>query len=78
MAPKKSVTIIAAWISVIAVIILAIATLAVPFVEKLLNNSSQEIEYIGRVIDSTSQLPIAGAKITLDLLGVPPIVYTDS
>lgn len=35
-------------------------------------------QYVGRVIDSKSQQPIAGAKVTLDLQDVPPIVYTDS
>jgi hypothetical protein len=37
-----------------------------------------ETEYIGRVIDAASQAPIAGAKVSLDFQGVPPIVYTDS
>jgi len=37
-----------------------------------------EIEYVGRVIDINSQQPIAGAKITLDLQGVPLIVFSDS
>lgn len=37
-----------------------------------------EIEYVGRVIEMNSQQPIVGAKVTLDLQGVPPIVYTDS
>jgi hypothetical protein len=37
-----------------------------------------EIEYVGRVIDIHSQQPVFGAKVTLDLQGVPPVVYTDS
>ena len=37
-----------------------------------------ETEYVGRVIDVETQQPIAKAKITLDLEGVPPIVFTDS
>jgi len=78
MPPKRSVGITAAWIGIIGVLIIAIATIAVPFIEKLLNNPSEEIEYVGRVIDNTNQLPIAGAKVTLDLQGVPPVVYTDS
>src|SRR6266498_4907588 len=39
---------------------------------------SVEKEYIGRVIDASTLQPMAGAKITLDLEGVPPVVYTDS
>ena len=39
---------------------------------------SQEIEYIGHVIDAGALQPIANAKITLTLEGVPPVVYTDS
>jgi len=41
-------------------------------------NNIVETEYVGRVIEINSQQPIVGAKITLDLQGVPPIVYTDS
>ena len=40
--------------------------------------STRETEYIGRVIDSVSEQPVSGAKVTLDLEGVPPIVYTDN
>jgi len=42
------------------------------------SGQSTETEYIGRVIDVDTRQPIAGAKITLDLEGVPPIVYSDS
>lgn len=35
-------------------------------------------EYIGRVIDVHTQQVIVGAKISLDLEGVPPFVYSDS
>lgn len=38
----------------------------------------QEIEYIGHVIDADTLEPIANAKITLALEGVPPMVYTDN
>lgn len=78
MPPKRSVTITAAWIGIIGVILLVAATLAVPFIENLLNNSPDELEYVGRVIDGASQQTIAGAKVSLDLEGVPPTVYTDS
>jgi hypothetical protein len=37
-----------------------------------------ETEYVGRIIDSNNQQPIAGAEVSLDLAGVPPVVYTDS
>ncbi len=37
-----------------------------------------EIEYIGRVVDVDTQQTIAAAKVSLDLEGVPPIVYTDN
>lgn len=42
------------------------------------SNQAIETQYIGRVIDINTQQTIAGAKITLDLEGVPPIIYTDS
>jgi hypothetical protein len=42
------------------------------------NGQAVETEYIGRVIDATSKLPIDGAKVSLDLQAVPQIVYTDS
>lgn len=35
-------------------------------------------EYIGRVIDVNTQQAVVGAKIALDLEGVPPIVFTDN
>jgi formylglycine-generating enzyme required for sulfatase activity len=79
MAPRRSVTITAAWIGIIAAVILAVASIAVPFIEEMLRNSArQEIKYIGRVLDDTNQQPVAGAKVTLDFVGVPPVVYTDS
>ena len=37
-----------------------------------------ETEYVGRVIDVNTQQAVTGAKVTLDLEGVPPIIYTDS
>jgi hypothetical protein len=42
------------------------------------SGSDNKFEYVGRVIDIATQQPIAGAKVTLDLQDVPPIVYTDS
>jgi len=42
------------------------------------SGSDNRFEYVGRVIDIATQQPIAGAKVTLDLQDVPPIVYTDS
>lgn len=80
MPPRSSVTIKAAWIALFGVLIIALVTIAVPFIENWIRdrNLLQEFEYVGRVIDIESQQPIAGAKITLDLQGVPPIVYTDS
>lgn len=35
-------------------------------------------EYVGRVVDINTQLPIGSAKVTLDLDGKTTIVYTDS
>ena len=37
-----------------------------------------ETEYLGRVVDSDTQQAISGAKVSLDLVGVPPVVYTDN
>ncbi len=60
-----------------------IGTLAVGYWQFGRSSSAQasppvEVQYLGRVLDVNTQQPIAGAKITLDLQGVPPIVYTDS
>lgn len=38
----------------------------------------QELVYVGRVIDRTTQEPIGGARVALDFRGAPPVVYTDS
>jgi hypothetical protein len=40
--------------------------------------TSGKITYIGRVVDSTSQEPIVGARVSLDIEGAPSVVYTDS
>lgn len=40
--------------------------------------STTSKEYVGRVLNADTQKPIPSAKISLDLEGVPPIVYTDS
>jgi hypothetical protein len=44
------------------------------------NQPSQpkEIQYIGRVSDASTLAPVSGAKITLDLYGLPKTAYTDS
>lgn len=75
----RKVGIVAALIGLLGLIITAIAMIAVPFIEKSLATSpGQAVEYLGRVLDSNTLLPVSGAKITLDLQEAPPIVYTDS
>lgn len=68
--------------SIIVAIIGLISALVLGYWQFALKPNRQnkiiETEYIGRVIDINSQQPIGEAKITLDLQGVPPIVYTDS
>ncbi len=76
---RRSVGIVAAWIGFIAIMISSCAVIAVPFIEKLLNASSNpEVEYLGRVLDENTLKPITGAKVILDIQEVPSIVYTDS
>lgn len=41
-------------------------------------SSPQRVEYIGRVLDSSTEEAIHNAKVTFDFQGTPPIVYTDS
>lgn len=41
-------------------------------------DDSAATEYVGHVMDANTLQPIANAKITLTLEGVPPVVYTDS
>jgi hypothetical protein len=48
------------------------------FGPKLQGPESTKTAYVGRVIDNDSRQPVVGAKVTLDLEGVPPIVFTDS
>lgn len=40
--------------------------------------SSQQIEYVGRVLDSNTNEPVPNAKVTLYFQGAPLIVYTDT
>jgi hypothetical protein len=64
--------IIAAIIALVGVLI----TVSLQYGTK--RSLATEIEYLGRVIDINNQQPIPGAKITLDLEGVPPVVYADT
>jgi len=42
------------------------------------DESIEKFTYVGRVKDAETGAPIKGAKITLDIKGIPPVVYTDS
>lgn len=68
--------------TIIIAIITLISTLIVGYWQFVLKPNTQslstEMQYVGRVIDAGTLLPISGAKVTLDLQGVPPVVYTDS
>lgn len=39
--------------------------------------NTQQINYIGRVIERNTLVPIGGAKVSLDFQGTPSVVYTD-
>jgi formylglycine-generating enzyme required for sulfatase activity len=68
--------------TIIAAIITVIGVLVAAYWQFVLKpgrqNQPVETEYIGHVLDSSTLRPIANAKITLSLEGVPPVVYTDS
>lgn len=40
--------------------------------------NTQQINYIGRVIERNTQVPIGGAKVTFDFQGIPSVDYTDA
>jgi hypothetical protein len=40
--------------------------------------ASQQVEYVGHVLDINTGNPIEQAEVTLDYQGAPPIVYSDS
>lgn len=72
---------------VVVAVIAAIAAVIVGYWQFVLKPSqqpvipapaSQQVEYIGRVLDGSTEAPIRGAKVTFDFQGAPPIVYTDS
>ena len=67
---------------IVVAIIAAIVTIVVAyfqFVWKPTQQNKIPQEYIGRVLDNSTQAPIPNAKITLDLPGlVPQISYTDT
>jgi hypothetical protein len=48
------------------------------FVWKPAPGPTPQIEYVGRVLDSTTETPVRGAKVALYFKGAPLIVYTDS
>jgi len=67
---------------IITALITLIGTLIVAYWQFVLKPNTQsqptETQYVGRVMDASSLLPISGAKITFDLYGIPEIAYTDS
>ena len=69
-------------IALIVAVIGALATIIGAVIANIgKNNSATEeatIEYVGRVIDLDSRIPIQGAKVTLDSVGLPQVVYTDA
>jgi formylglycine-generating enzyme required for sulfatase activity len=86
MSGREPAAIGAARIARVGIIAAAIIALIGVLVTAYFQNRSQtpgrgqsvETEYIGRVIDASTLQPIANAKISLDLEGVPPVVYSDS
>jgi hypothetical protein len=81
--PKEPAAVTSAKVNRTATIMVAILALIGVLVTAYLQyanrpSQSPDTEYVGRVLDANTLQPIAGAKITLDLEGVPPIVYTDS
>lgn len=67
-----------------AIIVAIIAALAAiigsywQFVWKPDHPGSSGPEYAGRVLDSGSAAPVKAAKVSLEVRGSPPIIYTDS
>lgn len=49
-----------------------------PAISSLFNKPPREVLYTGRVFNTQNQRPVEGAKVFLELNGVPPVVYTDS
>jgi len=49
-----------------------------PTIASFFYKEPTEVIYTGRVFDAQNQQPIEGAKVFLELSGVPPVVYTDS
>lgn len=39
---------------------------------------SEQVEYVGRVLDAETLEPVAQAQVTFSFTGAPPVVYTDS
>jgi len=83
MPKKESAAVTTTRITVIGTIVVAVIGLISAYWQFVLKPSGSLVatiktEYVGRIIDVNTQQVIAGAKITLDLAGVPPIVYTDS
>ncbi len=69
---------IVVWGTIIVAIIGLIGILFPILIQNIQKPVNEKTEYVGRVIDLSSQQPIVGAKVTLDLEDVPPIVYTDN
>jgi TolB protein len=75
-APKRS------WIDqnnpvVVLLIVLAAVATIIGVIRSQFRNT-QEVEYVGRVLDSRTLKPIPDAKVTLDIQGAPPVVYADT
>lgn len=67
---------------IVAAIIGAIATIVVGYWQFVWKPSHsppvQTTQYVGRVLDSDTEIPVSNAKVTLDFQGIPRVVYTDS
>lgn len=69
--------------AVVVVLITVLGTVIVAVIENLNKPSpdkdSGSKQYVGRILDNVTQLPVSSAKVTLDLPGmIPQIAYTDS
>lgn len=62
---------------VVAIVVISAIAGMVAVIQPLFRRQHQ-IEYVGRVIDTSTQSPIGSAQVTLEFQGVPPVIYTDS
>lgn len=66
------------WVQIVVALIGAIAVILVGYWQFFRKPPDDNQKFVGRVVDEKTEQSIRRAKITLEVKGIPPVIYTDS